>query len=422
MKILYLVHQFFPEFQAGTERFVYNTANMTQKSGHSVRVLTYSVANIPEPDYQISNVHILDYFYKGVPVTAFHYKSEPFDLNYSLRDGGGLDFARQWLKNEAPDLIHVGHSMRVYPFILAAMELGIPYIVTATDFFLICPKVILSPNRDTVCGGPQNGVACRQLCPELKPEFIDKRLATGFGILKNASAVVVPSRFSAQMLAKEVEGLKPWVNNHGIRYQQLTPVRRVYQGGERLTFGYLGNLAYHKGVHVLIEAFRSLTDVDARLIVFGAGEAAYEKELRRLAGEDRRIEFRGAYTAGELSSVLEQLDVLVAPSVCYETYSLVVHEALVSEVPVIVSDLGGMTEKIVDGENGFIFAPGNPDSLRQKMQILIEDTSRLNQFKLNIRLKTFIPTVEQEAFFYLQLYRLALEAKRGIISATESGV
>lgn len=422
MKIIYLVHQFFPEFQAGTERFVYNTAFMTQKSGHKVRVLTYSVAGFSDPDWQANGVLTRDYYYQGVPVTAFHYRAEPSDLSYSLGSDAGFDFARLWLQEEAPDLIHVGHSMRVNPFIRAAADLGIPYIVTATDFFLICPKVILSPNRDTVCGGPENGVACRQLCPELKPEFIDKRLTTGFGILKNASAVVVPSRFSAQMLAKEVEGLKPWVNNHGISYQQLTPVRRLYQGGERLTFGYLGNLAYHKGVHVLIEAFRGLTDVDARLLVFGAGEAAYEKELRRLAGEDPRIEFRGAYTAGELSSGLEQMDVLVAPSVCYETYSLVVHEALVSEVPVIVSDLGGMTEKIVDGENGFIFAPGNADSLRQKMQILIKDTSRLNQFKLNIRLNTFIPTVEQEAFFYLQLYRLALEAKRGMISSAESEI
>ena len=422
MKIIYLVHQFFPEFQAGTERFVYNTAYMTQKSGHKVRVLTYSVAGISDPDRQTNGILTRDYYYNGVPVTAFHYRGEPSDLNYSLGGNAGLDFARGWLQEEAPDLIHVGHAMRVNPFISAAAELGIPYIVTATDFFLICPKVILSPNRDTVCSGPQNGAACRQLCPELRSEFIDQRLKAGFDILKKAFAVVTPSHFAANMLAKEVEGLNPWVNNHGIRQQQLAPVQRVYQGGEPLTFGYLGNLAYHKGVHVLLKAFEGLPQANARLLIYGAGEPSYEKELRRLAGADARIEFKGAYSAVELSGILEQIDVLVAPSVCYETYSLVVHEALLSNVPVIVSDLGGMTEKMVDGENGFVFAPGNADSLRQKLQILIEDTTRINQFKLNIRLNTFVPTVEQEAFFYLQLYRLALEAKRGIISATESGI
>ena len=54
MKIIYLVHQFFPEFQAGTERFVYNTAYMTQKSGHKVRVLTLS-GMLAEAIRRISN-------------------------------------------------------------------------------------------------------------------------------------------------------------------------------------------------------------------------------------------------------------------------------------------------------------------------------------------------------------------------------
>ena len=44
MKIVYLVHQFYPEFQAGTEKFLLNTARMAQKNGHKVHVLTYSVS------------------------------------------------------------------------------------------------------------------------------------------------------------------------------------------------------------------------------------------------------------------------------------------------------------------------------------------------------------------------------------------
>ncbi len=43
LKILYLVHQFYPEFQSGTEKVVLNNAFMAQQSGNKVKVITYSL-------------------------------------------------------------------------------------------------------------------------------------------------------------------------------------------------------------------------------------------------------------------------------------------------------------------------------------------------------------------------------------------
>ena len=42
MKILYLVHQFYPEFQSGTEKVVLNNAFMAQQIGNKVKIITYS--------------------------------------------------------------------------------------------------------------------------------------------------------------------------------------------------------------------------------------------------------------------------------------------------------------------------------------------------------------------------------------------
>jgi hypothetical protein len=42
VKIIYLIHQFYPEFYTGTEKFILNLASMMQKAGNKVKVVTYS--------------------------------------------------------------------------------------------------------------------------------------------------------------------------------------------------------------------------------------------------------------------------------------------------------------------------------------------------------------------------------------------
>ena len=404
MKIVYLVHQFYPEFQAGTEKFLLNTARMAQKNGHKVHVLTYSVSAEAGFEEEYQGCLVRNYFYQGIPVTAFHYRNEPVDLTYGLEGRSTEGFFQYWLSAQAPDLVHVGHTMRVNPFITAAVELGIPYVVTATDFFLICPKVILSPNRDTLCSGPQRGESCRRLCPELAEGFISERLSIGYGILRKAAAVVVPSRFVAGILKNELPELKPLLNNHGIRAGDLSRNGRHYTNGDALTFGYIGNLAYHKGVHVLVKAFNAVPQEDARLLLFGSGEEGYVKSLKALTENDRRIEFRGSFSAGELRKAHSQMDVLVAPSVCYETYSLSVHEAMLANIPVIVSDLGGMTEKIENGVNGLTFKAGDVNELAEQLKKVSENPSLLNSIKQQVSLHTIIPTIEQEYNLYQRLY------------------
>lgn len=405
MKIVYLVHQFYPEFQAGTERFVYNTAFMTQNNGHKVRVLSYSMEDVSNFRIPERGVLIRDFVYKGVPVTAFRYQKEQIDLNFSLEESCAVEFAQKWLKNEAPDIVHVGHAMRVVPFIHATRMLGIPYIVTATDFFFICPKVILAPNRDTLCSGPNNGETCLHLCPEFNKELISKRLHIGFEILQQAKAVVTPSVFAQKIFSKEVPGLKPLVNNHGIRSSNIDRNIRFYNEGDALKFGYLGNLAYHKGVHILIKAFTLLSDEDARLILFGSGEKKYVSYLKSLASGDNRIKFMGVFSEMDLKRIFKQIDVLVVPSICYETYSFVVHEALMANIPVIVSDLGGMTEKVKPGINGHAFRAGDVDGLAQNLIDLSLNPMKLNDLKKNIYYHTYVPNIEQENYFYWRLYR-----------------
>ena len=408
MKIVYLVHQFYPEFQAGTEKFVFNMAYMSQKSGNKVKVIAYSLGDVSSFPYRSGGILFKEFHHQGIPVLAWRYEKEPGDLHFAIDPNADLKFAIDILNQEKPDLIHAGHLMRVHPFILAAMELNIPFVLTITDFHLLCPKIILAPTADSLCSGPERGENCSKLCRELPTTFVKERLGMTTKIIRKASAVVAPSRFVARIFEREVDGLQVLINHHGIRHSNIKTNNRVYKTNDNIRFGYIGNLAFYKGVHVLVSAFAGINSLGSSLTIFGTGQDAYTKKLAEMARETD-VKFMGSFQPQELSNVLDQIDVLVAPSICYETYSFVVHEALASEMPVIVSNLGGMAEQIEDGVNGFTFQAGDVQALRAKMQIIIDDPIILNRIKDKIRLETFVPNIEQEAYTYNQIYKLTVK-------------
>ena len=409
MKVIYLTHQFYPEFQAGTEKFVFNCASMSQKAGNIVKVITYNLKSVDSFAASLHGVQYGEYQYGGLNVLAYRYTNDPGDIHFNIDPKLGIEFAREILQREKPDLIHAGHLMRVHPFIFAARELGIPYIITLTDFHLICPKIMLAPTPDTLCSGPEGGAACKRFCSEYSESFIMNRLALTRDLLLGAEAVYSPSKILADMFDDSVKDLKVLVNNHGIMHSNIVPHRQFYNKEDKIRFCFVGFLGRHKGTHVLINAFNQLKSPhEAQLKIFGSGGADYVGQLNRLANGDSRIEFAGAFHSSELPQVFSTMDVLIIPSIWYENYPFTIVESLASEVPVIASDLGGMKERVINDFNGFTFAPGDSAALAEVMQKIVDNPEILNPLKDNIRAKQVIPTVEQEMYTYGQKYNDAL--------------
>ncbi|MDF1521090.1 MAG: glycosyltransferase [Brevefilum sp.] len=405
MKILFLTHQFFPEYQTGTERFVLNNALMAQKFGNKVKVVTYSYYENAFYDQEIHGILYKEFFYEGIPVLAFKFKRIPENINLVLENKNLSPFAKSVLEVEAPDIIHVGHSMRMHEFIWSAINLGIPYIITSTDFFLLCPKINLTPDKFSLCSGPKGGKACAKLCPELDRKFISRRLEAAEKILKNAKDIVAPSEFVAQIYKQEFPILSFEIIPHGIRYHFIKNNDRVYDKESKITFGYLGNLIYHKGVHVLLSAFKSIETKNSSLKIYGFGQQKFIKKLKEISNNDKRVSFQGLFASEKLGNVLSDIDVLINPSISYETYSFTLHEALACDVPVIASNIGVMGEVIVNNFNGFTFSPGDALDLAHRMEEIIKNPAILNDLKQNIKNQITIPTIEQEAYAYTKLYK-----------------
>jgi glycosyltransferase involved in cell wall biosynthesis len=143
---------------------------------------------------------------------------------------------------------------------------------------------------------------------------------------------------------------------------------RARRGGPRRRMGYVGTMAAHKGVHVLLEAVRGLTADEWTLDLVGNPDLdpEYGARLRAMAQDDPRIRFRGPLAPDAVAALWDTLDVLVLPSLWWENSPLTVLEALAAGVPVVASRTGGVPEVIPEGA-GVLVPPGDALALREAL-------------------------------------------------------
>jgi len=181
----------------------------------------------------------------------------------------------------------------------------------------------------------------------------------------------------------------------------------------RLRIGYLGQFAPHKGVHLLLAAFQKLTERpdSCELALHGriSDATLYERELLRIARGDPAITFAGPYPNHEVGQVLNDLDVIVVPSLWYENRPTVIVEAHATGTPVVAARLGGMAELIKHNENGLVFKAGSVEGLTEQLQRLLDEPMLLPQLRSGIRP---VPTVEEETATLTSVYESLLSAPR----------
>jgi glycosyltransferase involved in cell wall biosynthesis len=139
--------------------------------------------------------------------------------------------------------------------------------------------------------------------------------------------------------------------------------------------GYVGRLAYIKGVDILAEAFKDTrkTVPHARLLIVGSGEE--EEKLRsRLRPElaEGFAHLEAGVPHEYLAEWYRAMDLFVMPS-RYENLSNAVLEAMACGVSFLGSDIGG-NRTYVEAEGGWLFTPGSVGSLAERLCFLAENS------------------------------------------------
>lgn len=409
MKILFGVHQFFPSCYTGTERYVLNLARQLQRMAHRTAVVTYDHETDARGVRPLTGkVDCRRYDYGGVRVVALRHRHgrDPAALVRCWEDPDLYEACRLLMREERWDLYHCAHPMRIVPSVWAARAVGLPVVLMLTDFWTICPRATLLRPSGECCDAPAGGEACGRHCfsagegQALKDRFNRMR-----DLLGSCERILSPSRF----LADEIEraGIVPEGTiihaPHGVvPPESILPLPHA-AGKKTVTFGFIGTVLHHKGVHLLVEAFRKLECRQARLQIWGHcfHEEEYLRQVRALAEGDDRISIHGAYAHADLSGIMAGIDVTVVPSIWYENAPLTMMTSLAYGRPVVAANIGGMTEALQGGRNGIGFRAGDAQSLSGVLQRFLEEPDIFQRFEASM---VSPPRIEEEAFRTERLY------------------
>jgi glycosyltransferase involved in cell wall biosynthesis len=194
-----------------------------------------------------------------------------------------------------------------------------------------------------------------------------------------ADLVLTASRFTSQSLVKHTGfdarkimciplGGPPPVARADLPESSAGPVRFLYSGP----------VSVRKGVHYLLEAWRSIGAAPhATLDLFGSMQLPIEA----LEETARGVTFHGHVAPSDLRNAYRAASVLVFPTLC-DGFGLVVQEALAQGVPVITTTNAGAADLIEDGRNGFVVAPANLAALAEKMQWCITHPQEISRMRL----------------------------------------
>src|SRR3989338_7288345 len=181
---------------------------------------------------------------------------------------------------------------------------------------------------------------------------------------KYTDLFLVPSRFMKEKLAEfGFKGKKTKVLPHFTNRLERFP---DFNKGEYILF--FGRLSPEKGLVTLLYAMRPLSNI--RLLI--AGEGNQKMELEKLVRHLnlKNVEFTGFLDGERLKKLIRKSRFTVLPSLWYETFGLSIIESFALGKAVIAARIGGISEIISNGKEGFLFTPGDYRDLSRNINKL----------------------------------------------------
>lgn len=351
MKILMLTWEYPPRVVGGIARVVYDLSRTLLKDGHDVTVVTYKEGDAPyfEDDKGVKVYRVDNYM-----INPNNFIDWIMQLNFNL-----VAKANEIIGKEGNfDVIHAHDWLVAYAAKTLKNSYNIPIVATihATE------------------AGRNSGIH------DETQRYIND---TEWMLTYEASEVIVNSNYMKNELQR-LFGLpyeKINVVPNGVNLNLFNGVERDYNFRRRFAMDnekiilFMGRLVYEKGIQHLISAMPKILNGyhDSKLVICGKGGMIDELKAQVNAmGISNKVYFAGYMNGKDVQKMYKAADVAVFPST-YEPFGIVALEAMLSENPIVVSDIGGLNEIVQHRENGMKSYAGNPNSIADSILELLYD-------------------------------------------------
>ena len=373
-----------PRIVGGISRVVHDLSHRLIKDGHEVTVVTYKDGDAPyfENDKGVQVYRVDNYM-----ITPNSFIDWIMQLNFNM-----IAKATELIaKGEKFDVIHAHDWLVAYAAKSLKNSFEIPIVATihATE------------------AGRNSGIH-----DEVQRYIND----TEWMLTYEATEVIVNSNYMKNELQR-LFGLpfeKINVVPNGIATTNFSGIERDYDfrrqfasDNEKIIL-FAGRLVYEKGVQNLIAAMPKILSSynDAKLVIAGRGGMIDDLKAQvDYLGIGNKVYFTGYMDHKSLMKMYKCADISVFPST-YEPFGIVALEAMLAEVPIVVSDVGGLNEIVQHGVNGMKSYAGNANSLADSILALLFDkqlaANVVKQAKLDVKNKYNWTKIAQDSHFIYQ--------------------
>ncbi|MBT0159193.1 glycosyltransferase family 4 protein [Candidatus Bathyarchaeota archaeon A05DMB-2] len=353
----------------GVEQHVFSLSKKLCERGHQVAIGTVRQKGMGSIDkYDGVSVYRFDLLSGKLPLV---YPNPARKYHLPLRDFQLQLKVENFVKNFKPDIIHC-HGWITYSYLPLRSKFDMPVISTLHHYGFLCPKQDMFFESKGLCKQPLT-MACYHCSAKiyglLKSAFMTNLIKIGKKHLSAVDKFIAVSNF-----------VKTIHNEHTrLPKNKITVIPNFYEpeADVDLSCGdlpsdfilYIGQLSPHKGLDLLLTAFKS-SGIDLPLVIIGGKHYAYDYGK---FNDGQRIIVRENAPRPLVLNALKRCRFVVAPSIWPEPCPTTLFEAMSFGKPVLGSLAGGIPEIVENGKTGFLMDPENTSEFCEYLKLFTTD-------------------------------------------------
>ncbi len=299
----------------------------------------------------------------------------------SMNDAGEETVFSNVITQYKFDIVHIqhlGHHTLSLPIIAKACGVGVVY--SFHDFLAVCSHYNLLNYEQRYCRIEENkDVGTCDICLKISDKLEFGVQQTRRAFIGNVMKSVDVCLYGTQHSYDVIEYVYPIVKhkkNHvlGIPLPDTAiptqPKKYTPLNGKKLKVATVGNFIRSKGADTILSILQSANPKLYEFHIFGYMQPDYESVLKNLNQEN--IIIHGSYALGE-ATALQVADVALILSIWPETYCISLSEVWQNGLIPIVTDVGGLNDRVQEGLNGFKVPIGEVNLVIDRLELIRSD-------------------------------------------------